>query len=86
MKKALSAVLIGAILLFGCGSDAPASEYSEEELKYREAYTEGFKEGLWSLQTKYSEEIRPEYNWLLENYQFFENNFYAVFLHFPPQP
>ena len=34
----------------------------------------GFDDGLMDFETEFNEEIRPSYNWLLENYEFYTNN------------
>ena len=73
MKKSIFPFLILAALLSGCGSDEPASEYSEGEIKFREAYAEGFEAGKKAFQTTFNEEVRPAYNWLAETVEFYAN-------------
>lgn len=74
MKKSVFFTIIIAVLVSGCSSDEPTLEYDKIESAFREGYYTGYDDGLMDFQTEFNEEIRPAYNWLLENYEFYANN------------
>ena len=72
MKKYFLPLLILTALLSGCGSEEATTE--DEAAEFRKAYAHGYDEGVNAFRYEFDEEIRPAYNWVLENYKFYENN------------